>query len=248
MCESGYQHVHGTDYVDAVIEKMRKQTNKKIKKDQEKNATTTTAVATVASPTWGVMDATDMSSVLDGTYDAVLDKGCMDAMLIPAGSSGKTASGSSWIDEMKDATLAMTELSEVARVLNIGGVFLLFSFHPSPAFINALMKDQLELTNCYEITNLHAKTRVPTTKTFKDMFKVYIFTKTKKTKQTNDEKNSTALDNDAAVRLMTSKSEQLSAVLNDNDTAGKEAKAATSAFAETLNMLDELLAKDSDSD
>ena len=167
MCESGYQHVHGTDYVEAVIHKMKTQTEEKRKESK----------TTLPTPTWGVMDATDMSSVAEGEYDAVLDKGCMDAMLIPEGSTGKTSTGSSWVDDINNSSMAMQELSEIARVLKKGGVLLLFSFHPSPEFINALVCEKLELINCYEITNLHPKTRVPTTKTFKDMFRVYIFTK-----------------------------------------------------------------------
>jgi hypothetical protein len=53
----------------------------------------------------------------------------------------------------------------------------LFSFHPMPGFIDALAKGQLELMECYEITNMNPNTRVPTTKTFVDMFRVYIFEK-----------------------------------------------------------------------
>ena len=160
MCESGYQHVHGTDYVEAVIQKMAKQTQD----------------MPVPRPTWEVMDATKLSSKNE-SYDVVLDKGCLDAMLIPEGSTGKTSSGGAWIDNLDDSSMAMTELSEVARVLKKGGILLLFSFHPQPGFIDALANGLLELTKCYEITNMNPKTRVPTTKTFVDMFRVYVFTK-----------------------------------------------------------------------
>ena len=192
MCEAGYQHVHGTDYVDAVVEKMSRQTQERRAaaladpKDGAGGGANGGASGGAsggaanggasAHPTWEVMDATDMTCK-DASYDVVLDKGCLDAMLIPPGSTGKTTTGSAWIDTLDESTMAMQEMTEVARVLKPGGILLLFSFHPMPGFIDALAKGQLELMECYEITNMNPNTRVPTTKTFVDMFRVYIFEK-----------------------------------------------------------------------
>jgi ribosomal-protein-alanine N-acetyltransferase len=55
-------------------------------------------------------------------------------------------------------------------------------------------------------------------------------------------------EDNAAVVLATLKSADINAVLNDDDQAGKDAKAATQAFAASLAELDALLAQDSDSD
>ena len=63
------------------------------------------------------MDATEMTCENE-SYDVVLDKGCLDAMLIPPGSTGKTEHGGSWIDTLEDSKMARKELSEVARVLS----------------------------------------------------------------------------------------------------------------------------------
>jgi hypothetical protein len=72
-------------------------------------------------------------------------------------------------------------LSEVARVLKVGGILLLFSFHPMPGFIDAIAIkgscNQLNLLNCYEIVNPNPNTRVQTPKTYVNMFRVYVFEK-----------------------------------------------------------------------
>jgi len=97
MCENGYHHVHGTDYVDAVIEKMSKQSKEIFQNEKKSNS---------PQPTWDVMDATEMTCN-DESYHAILDKGCLDAMLIPPGSTGKTITGSTWVDSIEESTMAM---------------------------------------------------------------------------------------------------------------------------------------------
>ena len=55
-------------------------------------------------------------------------------------------------------------------------------------------------------------------------------------------------DDDAAVRLATTMGEQMRAVVNADDAEGRDARAATRAFAAGMAELDALLAADSDAD
>ena len=192
MVEEGYISVHATDYVDAVVAKMRGQYGEVQgpKSDDGGAAVGGGESKTRTCLTWGVMDARDMTAK-GASYDCIFDKGCMDAMLIPPGATGRTDDGATWVHNVDEAEDVMTYMKEVGRVLRPrrraevgdaeavdpeGSRFILFSFHPMPKFVLDLAESAgMECLKCYEITDSNPKTTVKTSATFKHMFRVYIF-------------------------------------------------------------------------
>lgn len=204
MVKEGYTSVHATDYVEAVIEKMRGQYgdvqgpgSAELADGGDGDGSRTSCL------TWGVMDARSMSAA-DASYDCIFDKGCMDAMLIPPGATGRTDDGATWVHKIEEAADVLEYMQEVARVLRpgqrpsvssdeasggeqkagvdggepakVGGRFLVFSFHPLAKFVLDLCESAgLECLQCYEITDDKPSTTVKTSATFKHMFRVYIF-------------------------------------------------------------------------
>ena len=162
MVEEGYASVRATDYVEAVVAKMEGQHG-----------------SLGGALSWGVMDARSMA-LDDTSFDCLFDKGCLDAMLIPEGATGRTSDGASWVHDVAEAGDVVTYLGEAARVLRpgLGGKFVLFSFHPVRAFIVGMAEAAgLQLLHCYEITDANPKTAVKTSATFKHTFNVYVFSK-----------------------------------------------------------------------
>ncbi len=162
MVEEGYTSVRATDYVEAVVAKMEGQHG-----------------SLGGALSWGIMDARSLASD-DASFDCLFDKGCLDAMLIPAGATGRTSDGASWVHDVAEAGDVVTYLGEAARVLRagLGGKFVLFSFHPVRAFIVGMAEAAgLQLLHCYEITDANPKTAVKTSATFKHTFNVYVFSK-----------------------------------------------------------------------
>ena len=127
----------------------------------------------------------------DASYDCIFDKGCMDAMLIPPGATGRTNDGATWVHSEEEAVDVKEYMKEVGRVLrprvrndskvsevgtDQGSRFVVFSFHPMPKFVLDLAERVgMECLHCYEITDSNPNTAVKTSATFKHMFRVYIF-------------------------------------------------------------------------
>lgn len=64
MYEDGYTNILNVDISPTVIEQMRK-----ISEEKGHNMK------------WEVMDATNMPDISDGTFDAIIDKGTLDALI-----------------------------------------------------------------------------------------------------------------------------------------------------------------------
>eukprot|EP00946_MAST-07B_sp_MAST-7B-sp1_P003101 g3101.t1 len=195
MVEEGYTSVHATDYVDAVIEKMRKQYGDVQGPKESPAESSPSSPSRKACLTWDVVDARNMT-LEDASYDCIFDKGCMDAMLIPPGATGRTSDGATWVHTISEADDVVEYMKEVARVLRPregkeadvadsdaerkvdekGSRFVLFSFHPDPKFVLNLAEEVgMECLHCYELSDSNPKTSVKTSATFKHMFRVYIF-------------------------------------------------------------------------
>jgi EEF1A lysine methyltransferase 4 len=103
LADDGYARVTVTDYSVACVERMRAKT-----------------AATHPGLVWEVADMTRLAGYADGAFDAVLDKAAMDAILADGGDS--------W--DPPEALLATAEavVSETARVLAPGGVYLQLTF------------------------------------------------------------------------------------------------------------------------
>ena len=69
---------------------------------------------------WLVMDMTDMSSIPNGYYDAVIDKAAMDALM--------TAEGDVWNPDQEVIDSSRRMCRHVSRILKIGGYHLHISF------------------------------------------------------------------------------------------------------------------------
>ncbi|CAM9468794.1 unnamed protein product, partial [Laminaria digitata] len=92
--------------------------------------------------TWRVMDVTDMTGYEDGSFDAVVDKGTLDALM-----SEDTA-------DVRESGQAM--LREVARVLNPGGRYMCVTLWQD--FIGSIFLSSLPLPHASTNTNTNTNT------------------------------------------------------------------------------------------
>ena len=110
MCDAGYRSIVNIDFDGPTIAEMR-----------------TRNAAGAPSMTWLEMDACDMSLFDDGSFDAVIDKGTLDAMC-----SDDSAASSARVTSM---------VAEIARVLRPGGKYLVITLgqaHVLSAWCDAL--------------------------------------------------------------------------------------------------------------
>jgi ubiquinone/menaquinone biosynthesis C-methylase UbiE len=119
MYDAGYTEIHNIDYSEQIIADMQARDHKHMK--------------------WSVMDARAMQ-FNDSSFNAVIDKGTLDAMLGKHGNSWKLP------PQVDDSITAY--LDNVSRVLCDRGVFLLITFGQPHFRRNILLKPQFrwELT------------------------------------------------------------------------------------------------------
>ena len=101
MHDDGYGELTSLDFSKEVIQQMIKRNNEPTNKGK-----------TRPSLKFRVMDATKMAGLEDSTFDVVMDKCLLDAVLCGEDSTRK----------------ALKMLREVGRVLRAGGIYLMFSY------------------------------------------------------------------------------------------------------------------------
>lgn len=103
MSDDGYTDILSTDYSEAVIERMSAR-----------------AASSHPSVRWAVADMTNLAGLGDGSFDVVIDKAAMDAIIADGGDT--------W--DPPEHLLAVAEriMGETARVLAPGGAYLQLSF------------------------------------------------------------------------------------------------------------------------
>jgi SAM-dependent methyltransferase len=102
LYDAGYHNVVNIDYSEPVIERMR-QRHEKSRPGME----------------WLVMDMTRMDAFPDGSFDCVIDKAAMDAILV--------REGDVWNPDPSVVEMAYAMCEHVARILRDGGLFLQIS-------------------------------------------------------------------------------------------------------------------------
>jgi SAM-dependent methyltransferase len=102
MYDAGYHNIVNIDYSETVISAMKK-----------RHCSERPAME------WGVMDMTDLSELADETFDVVIDKATMDAMM--------TAEGDVWNPSQVCVDQARSICQHVSRILVPGGHFLQIS-------------------------------------------------------------------------------------------------------------------------
>lgn len=103
LCDAGWSAITSTDYSSTVIAAM-----------SSKYSQTHPGVK------WQEVDMTDMSGVADDSFDVVIDKAAMDALM--------AAEGSPWQPAASVVQQADQTCLEMRRVLATGGIFIQISF------------------------------------------------------------------------------------------------------------------------
>ena len=144
MYDDGFRNIHNVDISSVVIQAM-----------QEKNARRD-------EMTWEVMDCTHMEPLKSSSFDVVIDKGTLDAILC---GSSSTAS-------------AEQMCSECARVLKDEGVFILISYGQPESRIGYLDKPEYGWTvKHYNIPKPTIGAVLPEEKDFPNYHYIYVCTK-----------------------------------------------------------------------
>jgi 2-polyprenyl-3-methyl-5-hydroxy-6-metoxy-1,4-benzoquinol methylase len=99
MYDAGYHNIVNIDYSETVISAMKK-----------RHCSERPAME------WRVMDMTDLSELADESFDVVIDKAAMDAMM--------TAEGDVWNPSQKCVDQSRSMCGHVSRILVQGGHFL----------------------------------------------------------------------------------------------------------------------------
>ena len=151
MFDDGYTNLTASDYVKAIVDRMREKYNK----DQYLNKIN-----------WLELDATKISlKIQEDSIKYIVDKGCLDALLVRDGVDGSHEGKDSWVSEEPEDVKTM--LLEISKALKEKGLYILISFG-SPHYLCKTLSFEdcgLELLNCYQIerTEEQAKkdSRVP---------------------------------------------------------------------------------------
>ena len=140
MHEDGFTDIVATDYVTAIVEKM------KTKYPSEKYQD---------SIQWRELDATKITSMHEdinaGMFEYVMDKGCLDALLVRDGVDGSGEGHESWMTEEPDDVRSM--LDEINAALTETGMYLLTSFGSPAYLVNTVNFERagLYLQQCFQI-------------------------------------------------------------------------------------------------
>jgi SAM-dependent methyltransferase len=102
LYDAGYHNVVNIDYSEPVIERMRDR-HEKSRPGME----------------WIVMDMTRMDAFPDGSFDCVIDKAAMDAILV--------REGDVWNPDPSVVEMAYAMCEHIARILRDGGLFVQIS-------------------------------------------------------------------------------------------------------------------------
>lgn len=131
LYDAGFHNLVNIDYSEVVITRMREVNA--MREDME----------------WVVMDMTELTYEA-GSFDVVLDKAAMDAIMVDEGSV--------WDPEQSVIDLAHKMCQEVTRVLKLGGLHVQISF-AQPHFRSKYLMGQRaqdSVTNHYEASQGHA--------------------------------------------------------------------------------------------
>ena len=137
MSDDGYADVTASDYVKAIVDRMREKYDKDKYKDKIK---------------WMELDATNISAhVPESSIKYIVDKGCLDALLVRDGVDGSHEGKESWVSEEPADVKKM--LLEIFKTLKNEGLYLLTSFGSPQYLCKTLSFDEvgLNLLNCYQI-------------------------------------------------------------------------------------------------
>ncbi len=137
MSDDGFTNLTASDYVKAIVDRMREKFDKEEYLNKIK---------------WMELDATKISSkISENTIKYIVDKGCLDALLVRDGVDGSHEGKDSWVSEEPDDVKTM--LSEISKTLTDKGLYLLTSFGSPHYLCNTLSFESsgLELLNCYQI-------------------------------------------------------------------------------------------------
>ncbi len=152
MYKDGFTDIVATDYVAAIIKKMAE---KHPPKDYH-NAIS-----------WQELDATNISGggIDAASMDYIIDKGCLDALLVRDGVEGSGEGQESWMTEEPEEVTKMVQ--EIEAALSPTGLYLLTSFGSPTYLVNTVDFERggLFLKSCFQIERdaeqLKKDSRVP---------------------------------------------------------------------------------------
>ncbi|KAL9658462.1 hypothetical protein ABK040_006004 [Willaertia magna] len=131
LYEDGYKNITNIDYSATVIEKMKEK---------------------YPYMNWVEMDVTNMEKFENNSFDFVLDKGTMDALVVDAGDP--------WDPEIEVRNMVLKMCQEIYRILKIGGKYLQISFqqpHFRKLYLLPKKDDQLLINweySCKEVDGI----------------------------------------------------------------------------------------------